>query len=218
MSFSAISRKQKFCPTSRLSPSITPAKMELGKGSIECITIYSIRVKTAAALWIPTSLVKKPLWEKTSLVKKETSLGGRLVDWFTSKSLPVQIAGEIDGSGSCDCVWCEEKNSLLVRKTVDVWNRSEKTALLSPDSQACLGRRWDILLIRIQIGCNGVWVYICAQRWYPLRPSQKPPMAISALVQFFSNAACVVLVTRPERLKSSRPEEPLTRSLGPEGS
>ena len=42
MSFSAISRKQKFCPTSRLSPNITLANMdmELGKGSIECITIY----------------------------------------------------------------------------------------------------------------------------------------------------------------------------------
>ena len=42
MSFSAISRKQKFCPTSRLSPSITLVNidMELGKGSTERITIY----------------------------------------------------------------------------------------------------------------------------------------------------------------------------------
>ena len=40
--FSAISRKQKFCPTSRLSPSITLVNidMELGKGSTERITIY----------------------------------------------------------------------------------------------------------------------------------------------------------------------------------
>ena len=37
MSFSAISRKQKFCPTSRLSPSITLTNMD---GSIERITIY----------------------------------------------------------------------------------------------------------------------------------------------------------------------------------
>ena len=65
MSFSAISRKQKFCPTSRLSPSITLANMdmELGKESTERITIYKGEYCSSEErlhyIYIPTSLVKK---------------------------------------------------------------------------------------------------------------------------------------------------------------
>ena len=69
MSFSAISRKQKFCPSSRLSPSITLANMdmELGKGSIERITIYKGEYCSSEErlhyIYPPLWSKKKPLWE-----------------------------------------------------------------------------------------------------------------------------------------------------------
>ena len=71
MSFSAISRKQKFCPTSRLSPSITLANMdmELGKESTECITIYKGE---------DCSSEERLHYEH--LFGQKSSLGGRLVD------------------------------------------------------------------------------------------------------------------------------------------
>ena len=86
MSFSAISRKQKFCPTSRLSPSITLANidMELGKGSTECITIYKGEDCSSEErlhyeyppLWSKNLFGKKPLWSK----KKPLWEGGWLTD------------------------------------------------------------------------------------------------------------------------------------------
>ena len=178
MSLSAISRKQKFCPTSGLSPSITLANMdmELGKGSTECITIYKGEDCSSEER---LHYENPPLWSK--------NLFGREVGWL----IHLQI------SSSPDCRRNRRKWEL---RLCLVWREKQFTSEINSwcleqvgvDSIAVspfTGLSWSEM--RSSVDKNSDWVqrgmgiYVhSADIWYPLRPSQKPPMAISALVQF----------------------------------